>query len=126
MTTKCPRCESETIETKNYAKKAGGTIGLVGGAASGIASAMSGAEIGAVVGATVGFIGGPIGSRIGSLAGAIVGGLIGGAAGCVTGAKLGHVIDEQILDNYHCLDCDYHFSLKRGDDVFPLPPMASK
>ena len=39
-------------------------------------------------------------------------GVVGGATGAVAGAQLGEVIDDTILDNYQCLDCDYTFSQK--------------
>ncbi|MBP7780177.1 MAG: hypothetical protein KA045_01410 [Burkholderiaceae bacterium] len=120
----CPLCQSERIETKDYAKKAGGFLGLIGGAASGIASARNGAQIGTVVGATVGFVAGPLGSRLGSLAGAIIGGLVGAAAGAVSGAKLGQTVDDKILDNYRCLACGYCFSLSNAEEAFPFPPAS--
>ena len=54
----CPRCRSSRIETRNTARKTGGAIGAVAGAAGTATAAMSGAEIGA----TAGMIGGPVGS----------------------------------------------------------------
>ena len=125
----CPQCQSERIETKDYAKKAGGFLGLIGGAASGIASARNGVEVGTIVGASVGLIAGPIGSRAGSLAGAIIGGLVGAAAGAVSGARLGQTVDDKILDNYRCLACGYCFSLNGTEESFsfhPAPPCGAK
>ncbi|MET3119986.1 hypothetical protein AAKU64_004234 [Undibacterium sp. GrIS 1.8] len=114
MITLCPKCQSDRIDTKNYAKKTGGTIGTVAGVVFGAAGVVTGAELGAATGVTAGLtaglIAGPIGSVIGSIAGAIIGGLVGGTAGCTAGAKFGEMVDETILDNYHCLECDYHFS----------------
>lgn len=108
MTLKCPKCQSERIETKNYAKKTGSTIGTVAGAARGAAVVVAGAEIGA----TAGLIAGPVGVTIGSIAGAIIGGLVGGAVGGAAGAMFGEVVDDNILDNYQCLACEYTFSKK--------------
>lgn len=108
----CPNCSSPNIQTKNYGKKTGGTIGTVAGTAVGISSAMAGAEVGAIVG----MLAGPIGIGIGSIAGAILGGLFGGAAGCATGATLGEVIDNTLLDNYHCRDCDFTFNKQIPSD----------
>ena len=105
MNLKCPICNSRNIETLDFARKTGGAVGFVGGAASGAAGALSGARLGA----TVGMVAGPVGIGIGSVAGAILGGLLGGTAGGITGAKLGQVIDERILKNNHCLTCDHTF-----------------
>jgi hypothetical protein len=46
------------------------------------------------------------------MTGAILGGLIGAATGCITGAKLGEIIDDQVLDNYSCLNCGLSFSCR--------------
>jgi len=117
MPLKCPNCLSTQIETKDYAKKAAATVGFLGGTASGIASVKNGAEIGSVLGGTVGFIAGPVGSRVGRWIGALVGGMVGGVTGALTGAQLGHVIDERLLDNYHCLACDHHFRTPLAFDL---------
>jgi len=115
--THCPQCQSDRITTKNYAKKTGGTIGAVAGAAAGAASVLSGAEIGAVTG----MLAGPMGAAIGTIAGAIIGGLIGGTAGGATGVKLGEFIDDNILDNYHCIACNYSFSNKSANQRTGYP-----
>ncbi|GAC1608879.1 MAG: hypothetical protein NVS3B3_14310 [Aquirhabdus sp.] len=52
----CPRCHSDKVESKNYARRTGGAIGTAAGAAS----AMGGAEIGAAAG----MIAGPLGSLV--------------------------------------------------------------
>jgi hypothetical protein len=56
-----------------------------------------GGTLGAIAGAASGF------------AGAILGGVLGGTAGCSAGATLGELIDEKVLHNYYCLDCQYTF-----------------
>ncbi|WP_201747160.1 hypothetical protein [Glaciimonas sp. PCH181] len=102
----CPHCHSERIHLHNYAKKTCGAIGAVAGATAGAVGIVSGAEIGAFTG----LMAGPAGAAIGGIAGAIIGGLFGGATGCAAGVQLGEIIDAHILNNYHCLACQYTFS----------------
>lgn len=102
---KCPICQSERIETRNYGMKTGGTFGAAAGATAGIAGAMSGAE----AGAAIGLAGGPVGVAIGGLFGALMGGLVGAAAGGSAGAGIGKIVDDTMLENYYCLDCDHSF-----------------
>jgi len=52
---------------------------------------------------------GPAGITIGSLSGAVFGGLLGGTTFGVAGAKLGHELDQKMLDNYACCACDCTF-----------------
>ena len=94
----CPKCYSEQVEAKNYARKTGSAIGITAGAARAISCAEIGASAGKIIGPR------------GRIAGAVLGGLIGGVAGYATGATLGEVVDDNVLDNYHCLSCRYHFS----------------
>jgi hypothetical protein len=113
MTCRCPRCESDHIKTKGYARRAVCAIGTLAGAAGGAAGATSGAEIGAMSG----FMAGPVGAVLGGVAGAIVGALVGGTAGGAAGAALGQVIDANILDSLVCLDCEFSFSTADGEDI---------
>jgi hypothetical protein len=106
----CPQCQSERINTYNYAKRTCGAVGTVAGAVAGAAGCISGAEIGAMAG----FIAGPAGSAVGGIAGAVIAGLLGGAAGCAAGVKLGEVVDEHVLNNYYCLQCGYTFGSNSG------------
>ena len=46
---------------------------------------------------------------IGGLSGAVFGGLLGGTTLGVAGAKLGHELDQKMLDNYACCACDCTF-----------------
>ncbi|SFI48706.1 hypothetical protein SAMN04515618_13012 [Collimonas sp. OK307] len=108
MTLTCPKCQSDRINTHDYAKRTCGAIGTVAGAVAGAAGCISGAEIGA----TAGLMAGPAGVAVGGIAGAIIGGLFGGAAGCAAGVKLGEVVDDNVLNNYHCLACSHTFSKK--------------
>lgn len=94
----CPRCGSLRLTTRDYARKAGGAIG----AASSAAAAFGGAE----AGAAIGLVAGPVGS----IFGAIFGALVAGAAGCAAGSALGAKVDEHVLSNFVCLECDHTFS----------------
>ena len=45
---------------------------------------------------------------------------MGGTTGASAGVALGSVLDEQVLDNYRCLDCDYCFrSVPHEDSEAP-------
>ena len=102
MSVQCPRCQSHHVTTLDHAKRAGGLIGVVGGAASVLAGARVGGTVGAVVG--------PPGLLLGSLAGALFGALAGAASGGLIGAKVGAIVDERVLDNYQCEACLHTFS----------------
>jgi hypothetical protein len=91
MTISCPQCSSTRIQTRNLGRKAGSAIGALAGAARG---------------AALGSAGGPIGAIVGGAAGAVMAGLFGGAA---VGSRLGSVVDNNLLNNYQCRDCDYTF-----------------
>ena len=90
----CPNCESTHVVVRHQGRKAGGLIGGITGA-SGL---MSGAELGG----KLGLLFSPLGSVVGMFTGAVI--------GAVAGANLGGLLDEKVLDNYHCLHCDYCFS----------------
>lgn len=66
----CPQCQSERINTYNYAKRTCGAVGTVAGAVAGAAGCISAAEIGAMAG----FIAGPAGAAVGGIAGAVIAG----------------------------------------------------
>jgi predicted nucleic-acid-binding Zn-ribbon protein len=117
MTLICPKCNSEQIDTKNIAKKAGSTLGTVAGAVSVAAGVIRGAKVGASAGTLVG----PVGAVLGSITGAILGGLVGGATGGAIGARLGEVVDTNILKNFECLDCGYQFHQSTSDPVSSVP-----
>jgi hypothetical protein len=46
---------------------------------------------------------------VGTITGGIIGCLLGGATGGALGAKLGEVVDQNILNNFICLDCGFAF-----------------
>jgi len=107
MTMHCPRCKSTHLDTKDYARKAGGAVGT----AAGVAIGASAATVGGEVGLAIGTLAGPLGMIIGGGAGTIIGALVGGTMGCVTGVKLGEVVDNNVFNNYRCLKCGYTFRL---------------
>jgi len=112
MPLECPRCQSTRIGSNNYGKKTAGVVGAGAGAVSGV----SAASTGALYGSAVGLVGGPVGVTLGRVTGAIIGGLVGGTTGASAGVALGSVLDEQVLDNYRCLDCDYCFRSAPSED----------
>jgi len=97
----CPCCQLVQLERRDLARRASGTVGLAAGAVVGTTSALGGAEVGLAIGVAA--------DPLGALAGALLGGLAGAAAGCATGARLGNVMDEQVLDSYRCLMCGHRF-----------------
>lgn len=104
----CPKCHSSQIETRNRARKLGGVIGSVSGAAGAMIVAASKAR------AAAGLLGGPAGLTFGCMASAVAAALASAAASGTTGVKIGEVIDEKILNNYLCHSCGHTFSLKHS------------
>ena len=103
----CPHCKSTTIIAKHTARKVGAGIG----AAAGFGAAMSSAVTGAASGAT--FAVHHFSDKSPSpqtVLSALIGGLIGGVTGCAAGATFGDALDQNIFDNYTCLNCDQTFS----------------
>lgn len=49
----CPKCQSTNIDKLNYGKRAGATVGGLGGAAGGAATALGGAAAGGKAGAAL-------------------------------------------------------------------------
>lgn len=104
----CPKCHSAQIETRNRARKLGGVIGTVSGAAGAIIVAASKAR------AASSLVGGPASLTFSCMASAVAAALASGAASGTTGVKIGEVIDEKILNNYLCHHCSHTFSLKHS------------
>lgn len=104
----CPKCHSSQIETRNRARKFGGVIGTVSGAAGAMLMATSKAR------AAAGLLGGPAGLTASCMASAVAAALASAAASGTTGVKIGEVIDEKILNNYLCHQCGHTFSLKHS------------
>jgi hypothetical protein len=46
---------------------------------------------------------------VGGIAGAIIGALVGAATGGAAGATLGEILDDNVLDDYVCLNCAFSF-----------------
>ena len=117
----CPKCNSAHIVTKDTAKTYGGIIGTAGGAISGATAALAGANIGS----KIGMVAGPVGIAAGTVAGALFGALFYGATGGIAGSQLGKVVDEHVLKNLECQDCDHVFSSKEPSDInintIPMP-----
>ncbi len=113
MTYRCPRCQSESVETNDIARKVGCTIGAIAGAAGVVTRGVNGTEVGVVARLMIGAAEG----ALGSFAGSVVGALVGGAAGGRAGARLGEVIDENILKNFLCLACKDSFSATEIDPI---------
>jgi phage tail tape-measure protein len=100
---KCPRCGGTNVDKRNYAKKAGTAAGAVAGVAGTFAGAEGGAAVGAAIGSVI--------PGFGTVVGGVLGALGGLAAGALIGSKAGEIVDEHLLDNYKCMDCDHTFSL---------------
>ncbi len=115
MNIQCPNCRSSRVMTRNRAKKAVGLIGTVGGTVGGATSSLSGGGIGM----TVGIVAGPPGMLAGGFLGMLIGAMLGGTTGGIAGVKLGEIVDERILDNYRCLNCDYVFGSHRPETREP-------
>ena len=101
----CPKCGSARIQTKNYGKKVGGTVGTC----AGLGASLSGASTGASVGGALGLTLLPESTSLNGIASALLGAFAGAVLGCAAGAALGEVIDEKVLDNHECLDCQHSF-----------------
>jgi uncharacterized membrane protein len=103
MTLRCPQCNRENIRSNDYARRVTSSLGAFVGAAFGMSGAATGAR------------GNPISELIppstrksaGCVAGALLSGMVCGKIGGVAGAKLGTMIDDNILRNYECLACGY-------------------
>ncbi|MBV8500250.1 MAG: hypothetical protein JO006_00870 [Paucibacter sp.] len=102
----CPRCKSDSVARRNLGRKTIGAIGAAIGLFAGWAGTAGGAEAGMAIGAA----GGPAGMAAGSILGALIGALAAGASACVAGSILGQRMDDNVLDTYRCLDCDFTFS----------------
>ena len=109
MTLICPHCQSHRVTTQDVAKKVGGVIGVISGTATGVAAALLSAES-----RNQPIPAGPSGLKLVGIATAILAGLAGASSAGSTGARLGEVLDQRLLDNYHCLDCGHHFRDKVG------------
>lgn len=99
----CPRCSAQAIISNNYARKVGGFIGALAGAATGLTGTKGS-------------------SSLAVIAGTLMAVLVGATAGCSTGTILGASIDENVLNNFECAHCGSRFSRLQGDMTHaPIP-----
>jgi DNA-directed RNA polymerase subunit RPC12/RpoP len=106
MDIQCPSCGSDRIKERNYAQKTLGTIGAIAGASVGIRTVLHSGRLGM----KLGMVAGPTGGVAGMLVGSIFGALVSGSLGCELGAAVGKRVDQSILNNYVCCDCECAFS----------------
>jgi hypothetical protein len=99
----CPNCHHEDWRNRNLARRVGGTVGAVAGAASGVSGILAAARVGMIVGA----VAGPAGSVMTAIAAATLRGIVGGTIGCEVGTALGGLIDKHVLENDCCRNCGY-------------------
>ena len=102
FTITCPKCRSPHIEPRKHAQRIGGAIGAISGATGIFSSASPG--IRAIRYAA-------LASPVASIGATVLGIFSSAAIGCLAGATLGQVIDNTLLDNYHCLHCRHSFSV---------------
>jgi len=98
MSEQCPNCLSTRIgKNTTERKRLAWSVASIG-AYSGFTAVTAGALTGAAMGVRAG---GPVGG---------IGAFLGGASGASAGVVFGDVLDDCVLDNYHCLECGYSFS----------------
>lgn len=119
-TLQCPYCQSWHVVTRNTGRKVGTALGATGGAIHSISGAFAGARTGTALGARLGAVAGPMGIPLGTIAGAVLGAIMGATTFGFMGAKLGELVDNTVLDNYHCLDCGRSFNPARFMAEIPL------
>lgn len=110
MTLKCPHCGSDDVRHRNLARKIGGAVGSIAGAASGASGILGAARIGFVVGAPIG----PYGALMSAIAAATLRSIVGATIGCEIGTALGELIDAHILENDACRKCGHTFKESTG------------
>lgn len=123
MDIQCPCCGSYRIKQRNHAQKTLATIGMLAGASTGIRTVLYGGRIGM----RLGMVAGPPGGTVGMVIGGIFGAFVSGGFGCSLGTAVGKQIDESILNNYLCCDCECTFSQSSDvpDAEAMLPYQAS-
>ena len=98
----CPHCQSKRIVSRNHGRKTCGALGTLAGAHLAVRSIHMGTMIGRFFG--------PPGLLLGGTAGLVIAGISGAMLGGSTGARLGTMLDNNVLNNYHCLSCKTSFS----------------
>ncbi len=109
MTCICPNCHHEDRRPKNLARKIGGALGAVAGAACGVYGILGTDRIGM---GDVRFPGDmeDFQPDLISIASATIRGLLGATTGFICGVRLGELIDAHLLENQTCRQCGYPFS----------------
>ncbi|MES2363296.1 MAG: hypothetical protein V4646_16105 [Pseudomonadota bacterium] len=104
----CPNCHQEDTRPRNLARKIGGVLGAVAGAACGVYGILGTDRIG------MGdvrfpheweeFRADPI-----AIAAATLRGLLGATTGALVGIRLGEIVDAHLLENQACRHCGHPF-----------------
>ncbi len=97
----CPHCGSNWLVDHQPAKRVGAALGAFAGIAGWAASTASAAEAGAVLGA----VAGPVGALLGLVGGAVLTCMVATSAGGLIGARLGELLDGNLLDTVRCQAC---------------------
>lgn len=106
MDIQCPSCKSHNVKVRKAAQRTLGAIGTIVGASAGIRTVLYGGRIGM----KLGMVAGPPGGFAGMLVGSVFGAMVSGSLGCELGTTVGKRIDQSILNNFVCCDCDCAFS----------------
>lgn len=109
MKNTCPHCNSNRIVPRNHGRKACSTLGTFAGAHLAVRSIRMGTMVGRFFG--------PPGILLGGTAGLVIAGISGAMIGGSTGARLGTMLDNNILNNYRCLNCKKSFSEPNADTL---------
>lgn len=99
MEINCPCCGSLHVLERNIGQRTLATLGGVTGAIGGVQTVLHSGRIGMM-------LAGPGGLLVGCIFGALAAGSI----GCEIGLEVGKKIDQSILNNYLCCECDCAFS----------------
>ncbi|MDP2678991.1 MAG: hypothetical protein Q8O85_09745 [Rhodoferax sp.] len=102
----CPQCTSARILVRNRGKKIGSALGTVAGALGTAVSILRSSELQEATSDTLS----TTGILLTTATGVILSGLMGGSTGAVVGAKLGEIVDNNVLNNYQCLSCGLRYS----------------
>ncbi|MBI2726210.1 MAG: hypothetical protein HYX42_08170 [Polaromonas sp.] len=104
----CPNCHHEDRRPKNLARKIGGALGAVAGAACGVYGILGTDRIG------MDDVHYPediedFRTDLISLAAATLRAIIGATTGCLVGIRLGELVDAHLLENQTCRQCGHPF-----------------
>ena len=108
MSVECPNCGSNSVDVLNTFRKTGTALGAASGVATGLGAATQSARLAALA-----ISGGPV-AMIGT---AVISAITLGISGAVLGSECGQVLDENMTNNYRCLNCDHRFSLSNDNSI---------